>query len=65
MPELPEVEIVTRGLQRLQGQVLKTFSVFDPKVSFESQIETKDFIGTENILSIPFRTKNSSCNIYE
>jgi len=45
MPELPEVEIVARGLQRLQGQVLQSFSVFDPKVLFESQIATKDFIG--------------------
>lgn len=45
MPELPEVETVARGLERLQGQELRVFTLFDRKVWFECKGKPANFVG--------------------
>lgn len=45
MPELPEVETVVRGLKPLEGQILQSLHLQDPKVWFESDLTPKAFKG--------------------
>ncbi len=42
MPELPEVETVVRGLSYLKGKKLRSLTVFDPRVWFESPLKPKE-----------------------
>ena len=45
MPELPEVEILARGIKYLENRTLARIDIHDPKVWFESELDPLEFAG--------------------